>query len=231
MIVRSIRRGCSDTWRYARAHLITSITAVVGIFGISLLVTYLWRGEEMLQDQLLSAVSGAIGVSLFLTIALVWNKAASPYRIERDARKRLELEAAATPESSRRSLPMPSWSIRELILHIDPDVLRDENSKDMNPLRAAELKIMDQASIGNLRIWGREYDNSGMNEMMGISAPLVEIPRERWREFFFNHHAIFGYQNAAEVQVSTTTRCTGPLYSDLRVIPEEAKAIWPSQSN
>ena len=231
MFFQAIRRGASDTWLFARTRIVTSIAYVIGVFITASVVRYSLFGREMMIGEWEVAFSGLIGVLIFLLVALLWNIACGPYRIKRDRVRELESQITVD-EGVTTSLPLTlDWAMKDLILHIDPFVFRDESDAGLDPLRGTERKIADQASIGNLHIWGRKFDQTGMDKLMGISHPLILIPKERWAEFYFTHHAIFDDRVSDEAQVAPIDHCTGPLFTDLRVSSSQAKQLWPKISD
>lgn len=225
MFIQAILRGSSDTWRFARARIVTSVISVIGVFICASVARYYMFGREMMLSEWQVAFSGLLGVGLFLSIALLWNIACAPYRIERDKRRSIEAQVESA-EDEASSIVQLDWTFKDLILHVDPFVMRPRNPDEPEPLREAEKQILDQASLGNLRVWGRKYDESGMDDMMGITHPLVPIPKERWAEFYLDHTAFWDDRNSNEAHVSAIDTLSGPRFSDLRVSSENAKKIW-----
>jgi hypothetical protein len=98
MFIESIRRGTGDTWRFARTRIVSSVAYVVGVFLTASAARYFLFGRQMMIDEWEVAFSGLIGVAAFLALALLWNIACSPYRIERDRRIEAEKKLGHLPE-------------------------------------------------------------------------------------------------------------------------------------
>lgn len=226
MVTQAIRRGFSDTWRFARTRIVTSVSYIVGVFILASAVRYFFFGREMMLGEWEVAFSGLLGVLLFLLVALFWNITCAPFKIERDRRVEVEAQLSGVVVASHQVIK-PDWSMRDLLYHVDPFVMRDDRSGELDPLRNAERKIIDQASLGNLRVWGRQFDEQGLDKMMGISRALEPIKKERWAEFYLNHTAFFNEDDDVDAHVSPIDKLSGPLYTDLRVSSAEAKQLWP----
>tara|TARA_R100000365_G_C2736668_1_gene65887 strand:- start:50 stop:1045 length:996 start_codon:yes stop_codon:yes gene_type:complete len=221
-----ILRGFKDTWILFRNHVVGSFVWLFVLFLCASVVRYLFFGWDATVQAWTLAGTAMVSVIIALLVALFWNVLCAPYKIERDRRLEYETKYGAISNTPLLSLKL-DWMMSELLLHVDPFLFRQEEEGEPNPLREAEREVLDQASIGNLRVWGREYDESGMNDVMGITPALTQIPKERWAEFYLEHHAIFDGLQSHEAHVCSINSSSGPRYSDLRVSSAEAKKIWP----
>jgi len=86
------------------------------------------------------------------------------------------LGALPAGEESGRGDDLPDWSIRELFLHIRPDLV---DEPDAELLKGVGKAIADQASIGALKTWGREITRDRRR------LSLAPIPAEHWRDVHF----------------------------------------------
>lgn len=81
-------RGFSDT--------ITHIKTLIGAAfagGVSLIALYLWKGREITAAEVPNVIVGIIGVLTGVFAIFLWNLILTPYRLLRDERNSLEIEA------------------------------------------------------------------------------------------------------------------------------------------
>jgi hypothetical protein len=159
-------------------------------------------------------------------VFLVINSFAAPYRIERDRRKALEAQMQKLGVQNAGS-PFPDWTIHDLFYFINPAVLESTNdSLTPDPWQRVEVKIKDKASLGQLHVWGRRFDPSGMVEFIGDRKGLVRIPETFWEDANFSFSAIFSDAEQARYTAAHVTSGTTQ-YCDVMVNKQQALALWP----
>lgn len=222
MLKQALIRGWNDTNDFMGALQLVVAVAAIPFVGFAL--HYLIAGIAPVTGQ----VSGWLIYTLASTTIvfggiLLWNIAAAPYRIERDARQAAEARLGTLTPAQ-----MPDMSMRELFYHINREgVLNDVL------WAKTEALIYDQLALGHLTAYGREMevdDDSWKNrqtddEDMGHVFRLLPIPSEAWRYMKFD--ATYLMDGAPLSAKQTIFNQDETAYCDLRVFRSEALNIWP----
>jgi hypothetical protein len=147
-------------------------------------------------------IPGAIGVAGML----VWEY--GPWR-----------RAIATPKSTpalshSTNATLPDMPIRELFLHIEPNILGDGEE---NPYLDIGRDILDRLAVGQLGGWGRR---------VGGNNVLTKIAPDDWAEAEWTF-MFFGEEPAWREEVHA--RIEGNEYRDVTFKRSEVLAIWPTR--
>ena len=134
-----------------------------------------------------------------------------------EATARQNTEAGLTPNS------FPDWTIRELFLHIDPNILSAGEARR----NAIASKVRDELSVGKLRAWGR----NDARRSFGKNAPLEEIGKDYWlngslEPYFF----LAGEDHRWLVHAKPEPNLSGPHYRDIHVSKSQVMGLWPQPS-
>jgi hypothetical protein len=111
----------------------------------------------------------------------------------------------------------PDWTLRELFLHIEPDVLDTDNGWER-----IGRDILDKLSTGQLSAWGRA-------RRQARETNLAPIPTAFWANatftyFFFAEDATDQDHAIEGIGVFQSS------YSDIRVNRAQALSFWPEKS-
>jgi hypothetical protein len=133
------------------------------------------------------------------------------------------LAAASTPAANLPAAPAgpshPNWTIRELFLHIRPDLADDPEAKGWEQVKR---NVMDQFSTGALRVWGRPRFSFGQRGVLKTVDEKHYWQHAEWLPWVLSEDGDQG--NHVVVKNETGL----PDYSDLRVNKAEALGIWPT---
>lgn len=198
-------------------------------------VVYLWGSRGAGFDQALSVVVSVAVVALLVPVVFLWQFATTPYRTEREAARILleekrSLESRLIPTESKARTHYPDWPIDELFFHLRPDLFSSNESGGQNVCvwETVEQVFRDAAALDKLAVWGREFDEAGVDRVIFNSHnPPERIDAKYWRKANLTHNF---YQSGQNLDRSHTYAKPGsglPNYCDLRVNREEALALWP----
>jgi hypothetical protein len=112
----------------------------------------------------------------------------------------------------------PDWTIRELFHYLAPKGFEDTWEKE-----AVATEIADKASIGAIKVWGREIDGTKR-------LALIAIDRDLWRYAEFTYWFLDGPEDGVSMHVRFSSNKIGAAprdFSDLQVLRGHAEAIWP----
>ena len=131
---------------------------------------------------------------------------------------------AMATQSLKSPLGIPDWTIRELFFYIRPDCIDGKrNTANRGIWEDVGVDILDKASTGQLKVWGRKMTP-------GERRPLTLIDEDYWGL------ASFTYQFFAESQqfnphTHDPATARNLIYTDLRVNRSQAMMLWPQDQS
>jgi hypothetical protein len=204
-----------------------------GIFGGILLAgaLYLLRERSVIGapttiwgTALLTVLMAVASIILAFLVIFVTRLILAPARLYWAERKKVddfELKFQAVDSG------LPDWPIDELFYNVDPGVL--DRSAEGEPYQIVANKLKDAFALNQLKIWGREVDETGLGKMLGEIKPLTLIAPGYWQSSHFTFN--FFDSTANERPHTYVDKGSGfPEYTDLQVNRAEAIAKWPSDS-
>ncbi len=206
--------------------LVASAAGVV--WCLAAIIDYQVRGPNAVAEELwIAVVYGAFPASLVFFGVLSWQFLVGVPR-KKDRKKIASLEAlqhenAAEIERLRAAIePKPDMSIKELFLHVCPQVLEDSNNDIWEEVGD---EIRDKLHEGAFRSWGRPVPLDGISSTGRESSR--EIPKDYWAYVDdWTYYFFADNENAAHTSVRNVSLQTP--YGDIRVNRSEVLGIWPS---
>ncbi len=124
----------------------------------------------------------------------------------------------------------PDCGVKELFFHIRPDILEQDEGEDQANWEKVEKQFLDAASVGRVQVWGRPFDNSGMEGLISgdNSGPLQPVPVEYWRSATLSHN--FYSDPSPTKSAHTFPRLNAKNFAplcDLQVNRAQAEIVWP----
>jgi hypothetical protein len=148
----------------------------------------------------------------------MWLLAQSEDVLREKFRPFLQINATGAREPSR-----PDWSIRDLFLHIRPDLVPAPQNREWE---SVGRDVIDKFSTGQLKVWGRRLDLQ-----QSTRDALAEIPPYEWRRAKFTYWFLDEHDG-----VSLAVNCARPSpgaapgqYADLQVCQADALRLWPKR--
>ena len=125
--------------------------------------------------------------------------------------------------ATHRAKPEPKQSLAEVYGRLFDEMCCNEDMR--NPEVAASTAIIEQASLGNLQIFG-----TILNPDMG-SGPMNKISNGFWENNTFRPSVAYGAsQNELKERMHTHGSDGGQTYYNLKVDPAQVLLCWPQET-
>lgn len=122
------------------------------------------------------------------------------------------------PASSDEANP-PNWSIRDLFLHVRPNI---NSNAPTSVLDEVGGDVLDKLSSGQLMAWGREIFRGSTTSFLSLSR----IDRTYWRAARFTYVFLLD-DHERDKHVTQSMPSNLADYADLQVNREKAIELWP----
>lgn len=231
MVLDVLKRGWGDAFKFFGGWPALLTLVPMPLVGLGLHSLF-GSPQDVSAEWVIWLTYGLAAAGVVFIAVLLWNVACAPFRIMRDRAEDAESRLAAAGGAPGDAGPLlPNWSITDLFFNLRPDVLEsqggDAGEWEVNVWESVEQMFRDAAALGQLKVWGRRFDTSGMAQVLNEVNPPKAIDPSYWHDaslthdFYTDHNPLLRphtYPKAGSNQIT---------YCDLRVNQEQALAIWP----